>query len=601
MSVSIILPQEVEITNHLEWIENYLSGNNKVKLREFLFFDELVTGFVVFKCSDETIRDNAKIQLDVSVANAELLSYDNEDAERENEGSNVSIMNWTLDETDVISKKYHDKEHCTIWKFTCPIVYPKRKLNKPNVLLSCYVHREVSEESPKKEKGAQNDFLVDFEPIHGANILDELSLLVSSTRQQHTSFKQPSAQRKVNETQTTRSPTVFSSYNMHIPLLTCLDIKLKSTKPAGRNNVMLATLGLELSEELLTTYQNTFPYFLSIKELQISLTEGEVKNQDHVKTFPIDFKLRDSLSLTYKLSIDKILDSKNLDRNIGVNLYIKAINLRIVIQLRKVVVEGGSYSSVPVSSDIIMNWSPSLDFSLSAPPINNCLKTTSTNSPSLSQVNYQSLKVPRKPNFYKTKNALSGSLLAGSPALTSTNLTQPSKKLGFPPLKSASSVMVNLTTGNSSTLSGLKLTFQGKLTLKLGEITTWRLQAINNSTYRLNLSLLAQNSSNSNSQKAFNAYASAANSTDKIQDKFTIYNRSLLFNAYQSMKAKMSGVLTLDNDIRIGPIDPGNVYETTIRLIGISPGIYNLDGIKLFDVGSGDGLDFGKLVEVFVV
>lgn len=601
MSVSIILPQEVEGTEHLEWIENYLTGNSKAKLREFLFFDELVTGFVVFKTTDETIKDNAKIQLDVSVANGELLPYDNYDSDGENEGFNVSLMNWTLDEIDVISKKYHDKEHYTVWKFTFPIVYPKRKLSKPNVLLSCYVHREVSEESPKKEEVAQNDFLVDYEPIHGANMLDELNVLISSTKQRRTSSKQPSAQRKASETQTTRSSTVFSSFKMHIPLLTCLDIKLKSTKPAGRNNVMLATLGLELSEELLTTYQNTFPYYLSIKELQISFTEGEVKNQNHVETFPLDFKLKDSLSLTYKLSIDKILDSKNLDRNIGVNLYIKAINLRIVIQLRKSLAEEGNAVSVPISSDIMMNWSPSLDFSLIAPPINNCLKTTSTNSPSLSQVNYQSLKVPRKSNFYKIKNALSGSLLAGSPVLTSTNLTQPSKKLGFPPLKSASSVMVNLTTSNTSTLSGLKLTFQGKLTLKLGEITTWKLQAINNSTYRLNLSLLAQNSSNSNGQKAFNAYASAASSADKTQDKFTIYNRSLLFNTYQSMKANMSGVLTLDNDIRIGPIDPGNVYETTIRLIGISPGIYNLDGIKLFDVGSGDGLDFGKLVEVFVV
>ena len=30
-------------------------------------------------------------------------------------------------------------------------------------------------------------------------------------------------------------------------------------------------------------------------------------------------------------------------------------------------------------------------------------------------------------------------------------------------------------------------------------------------------------------------------------------------------------------------------------------GIFNLDGVKVFDMNSGDGIDFGKLVEVFVI
>ena len=52
--------------------------------------------------------------------------------------------------------------------------------------------------------------------------------------------------------------------------------------------------------------------------------------------------------------------------------------------------------------------------------------------------------------------------------------------------------------GNNSSLTGLRLTFVGKLDIKLGEVVNWKIQAINNSMSRLNLSLLVQNPINFN-------------------------------------------------------------------------------------------------------
>lgn len=80
-----------------------------------------------------------------------------------------------------------------------------------------------------------------------------------------------------------------------------------------------------------------------------------------------------------------------------------------------------------------------------------------------------------------------------------------------------------------------------------------------------------------------------------------VYNKVQLFSLYHSLKLNTSGIIILNNDIRIGPLEPNSVFETSLNLIGISQGIFNLDGIKIFDTSSGDGLDFGKLVEVFVV
>lgn len=171
---------------------------------------------------------------------------------------------------------------------------------------------------------------------------------------------------------------------------------------------------------------------------------------------------------------------------------------------------------------------------------------------------------------------------------------------------SSSSVTVNLTTSNNSTLSGLKLTFQGKLNLKLGEIVNWNLQAINNSPNKLNLSLVVQNPINLNyGQKNANTSnnTSSSNLLNSTSDnkEILVYNKVQLFSLYHSLKLNTSGIIILNNDIRIGPLEPNSVFETSLNLIGISQGIFNLDGIKIFDTSSGDGLDFGKLVEVFVV
>lgn len=89
--------------------------------------------------------------------------------------------------------------------------------------------------------------------------------------------------------------------------------------------------------------------------------------------------------------------------------------------------------------------------------------------------------------------------------------------------------------------------------------------------------------------------------TDAEINDVVIYNKLQLYSSYNSLKLNTNGIIILNNDIRIGPLDSNTVFETEIKLIGLSKGIFNLDGIKIFDINSGDGLDFGKLVEVFVI
>jgi hypothetical protein len=134
----------------------------------------------------------------------------------------------------------------------------------------------------------------------------------------------------------------------------------------------------------------------------------------------------------------------------------------------------------------------------------------------------------------------------------------------------------------------------------LGELTTWRLQAINQLATTLHLLVLVQSPSAAASPPA--TYKPEYYSkTNLVAAQPIVYHPVHAQSLYNLLKVPKSRVIILDNDIRLGPLEPNSVYETELRLIGVARGVSNLDGIKVFDTNTGDGLDFGKLVELFVV
>ena len=119
------------------------------------------------------------------------------------------------------------------------------------------------------------------------------------------------------------------------------------------------------------------------------------------------------------------------------------------------------------------------------------------------------------------------------------------------------------------------------------------------STSVLNVSLLIQASGSLD----LSLSGSASNMLEEANTllKPMVYSKKELNALYDRNKPRNTGVFVLNNDLRFGPLEPNCVFETRLQLIGVHRGMYHLDGIKIFDVVSGEGLDFGKLVEVFVV
>lgn len=624
MSLSIALPQSpdqlIQNTDDHD-INQFLVNLKSIPSRSLIFFDESLVGYIIYKTEDEKSLDlNQDVYLNVSVTPG-----DGSDGESFKEEPNYSVLNTVLSSTHIIflGQNTIDDLKYIIWRFEIPMVYPRRKLNNPKILFSCFIKSEVVASHDTNVDIPTESPLPDYKPGTKPNIFSELNNLmlgaVSNYSFSPTFEKDDEPQPKLQQPEEKIEEKLLSA-ELSLPITVSLVIKLKSTKPAGRNNMLLATLNIESSDELLSFLEDVpSPKVFSFKILNLTMDFKHGIIEDIKPTgfeFPVQYKLLDSVNLTYKLINNEFdRDSKQVDS--------KPINIKLVLQITKFNPVDATYDNV--SSVITTNWSPSLDFSIIAPPINNSLKTSSSyfqsvysqsQSQSQSRQNNGGLD-PRKSalmnSMYKARNNLgeagSSTSLSFNTSNTMTNFNiNPTKKLAKS-LRSSSSVTVNLTTNSNSTLSGLKLTFKGKLNVNLGEVINWRLQAINESHNRLLLSLVVQNPINfnpvySNSSSSANSNNNNISSSNLVNDEsqeVLVYNKLQLYNLYSSLKLDNRGIVILDNDIRLGPIEPFSVFETDLKLIGLSKGIFNLDGIKIFDTSSGDGIDFGKIVEVFVV
>lgn len=310
----------------------------------------------------------------------------------------------------------------------------------------------------------------------------------------------------------------------------------------------------------------------------------------------IHFQVGESVNFNYKLVNN---ESDDQLKQVNVNLQLKILKEQENFQSKR----------------IETVWSPFIDFNLVAPPINNSLKSTHFNNPMQSQV------------FSKKRNG--GNNLVGNTSNFKKYGSTGSIPMNYKRLASTSSMMVNLNSNNNSATNfyGLRLTFNGKLNIKIGEVSNWKLQAINESPNTLNLSMILQNQQPRQhhhtphhtpqigarqnpqmSQAQFQSQAQLNGSQAQLeptpnpsgQHTLTLENKYYLYNLYKSMRLPNQGVIILNNDVRLGPLGPNCVFETEINILGISKGVFSLDGLNIFDLDTGDGLDFGKLVEVFV-
>ncbi|KAI5954787.1 hypothetical protein KGF57_003811 [Candida theae] len=570
MTFSIVLPSAT--FDHENFSEKSLKD---AETRREVYFYEAVQGYVV--CNEE-FHGSDTITLLAKVTTRDGGGNLRNQLDQHSLGIDTRVK---LDKT----KAVWQSEGTTIWKFHLPSIQPPgKRVSSPHLSLSCELTK-CTKSCQRRSSVAEDIVLPDFK----LNVSE-----LNGSDYTTTDSREALTNESTTEIESKTTDSVVKT-ELSIPIVMALVIKMKSTKPAGRNNLLLVALSLERSEEIFTANKRDLDLlYFNISSLELSSVVGTATPMNEI--FPQRMRLEDSLNVVFKLD-----DHERFGREAS-----EQVCITTCLTIEKL--QEGVYTRA--SNLIQTNWRPYLDLGLIAPPINNALKTNSNTSHLSSQMSnsVNGTNIRQRAmlnNLYKMDSPTFSNL--------NTNLVGMNGKRAksYVTRESSSSVTVNLSTNINSSLAGLKLTFIGRLDMKQGVVTKWKMQAINNSMNRLNLSLLVQNPINFNpiysntapnnnfsSSNLLNNNNNAQNSQDII-----IYNKAQLYSLYNTLKVntEASGVIILENDIRIGPLEPQGSFETGLKLIGNVKGIFSLDGLKIFDVATGDGLDFGKLIEVFVV
>ncbi|GEQ69642.1 hypothetical protein JCM33374_g3315 [Metschnikowia sp. JCM 33374] len=329
----------------------------------------------------------------------------------------------------------------------------------------------------------------------------------------------------------------------------------------------------------------------------------------------------------------------------------KPLVIKVRVRVEKTDVSGicDETEWVQVTDEISTTWMPILDFDGTVQAPNHPVRVPTPQGIQQSQFRSKSTNLkPSQPvgayakksvtiKSFSSSSALSNpsSPYSGRPAwavpASSTNL-RPSTPSKSSPLLSvsrnggakkklqrniisqcgaSSSLVVNLASDISAVLSGLRLTFTGNPRVDAGRIITWKVQAINQTNRLLKLTLTAnpvkkQTVSNPYSY-SFNGSARSSSyttlaSTDekKASNGPSIQSRLQLYEQYNACKREKPGVVLLSNDVGLGILEPNQVFESEFSFICLSKGIFNLNGLRLVESSTGEVVEIGRLLEVYV-
>ncbi|CAK9438443.1 uncharacterized protein LODBEIA_P26670 [Lodderomyces beijingensis] len=527
MQLKIVVPkrQHADKASILKEPEN-------VENRDLVFFDERLEAYVIAS----NVASDSSLTLRARISSSEKMAVKSDS----NGYYTDAFASWDLQEKAVVAEENNTK----MWEIEVPIAYPRTQLKDPYLILEC----ESVQPASKTEKAVQHpadEVLKNFMP--------------ASERDNHQNRSKEGAE-VVRSENVPRDEAVSIVASVNFPIVPALVMKMKSTKPAGRNDMLLAAINIECSEDLRSATEGDV--HVEIVDLTASFELGQA---EPVRVPPKRMSSNDSLNSIYKFTIN---DHTSRD------LY-KRVSICLKARIQKL---SGEQQYQDITNTIQTEWAPYLDFGLAAPPINHALRTNYQSSVD-SQNNLPHAPMLRQKainhSIYKAKGA------NGSSAFSTNNLVSGNpitRRIRSSATRQPSAVTISLSGNVNSSLTGLRLTFIGKLEIGLGQVMNWKIQAINDSPHRLNLSLIVRDPVNLDL-----AYAADSQT-----------------NAAKSYREE-AGIIFLNNDIRIGPMDPHSVFETGMELVGNKRGVFNLDGLKIFDINTGDGLDIGKLLEVFVV
>ncbi|KAK7205971.1 TRAPP trafficking subunit Trs65-domain-containing protein [Myxozyma melibiosi] len=149
---------------------------------------------------------------------------------------------------------------------------------------------------------------------------------------------------------------------------------------------------------------------------------------------------------------------------------------------------------------------------------------------------------------------------------------------------------------------GLNITFTGPTQVIAGEIFTWKVFISNRSRSSKRIALIVQPKkwkvNNTKTlprdppQRMHSSQHQGLNAATIVADD------AALHVMHMSGKIEADELVSLVNDIRVGPLGPGAIHETEIRLVALGVGVLSLDGVRVVDLAKGAGFECTNLMNV---
>lgn len=379
------------------------------------------------------------------------------------------------------------------------------------------------------------------------------------------------------------APISTISAIVNLPVFPAVNLRLRCTKATGMQDSIVAILEIDNSENAL--------FNVLIKSAVLDFTAGSAVEFGSM-TFPLWLSPGESSSIAYHLNhpdaglpqtrvkpMTIVLNSIPVLGDISQE-EIEEIREKVTLQKseRSENAIGSGTSSTEndgelslidyktVGPGITTKWDTIVDFGVVAPP-------TPGSAAIATPVSIASASGGLKKLFKVSRSSSIGSLRSHQGSIVGTASSGGSS-----------------TRGATSQLTGLVLSFSAPSAVKVGEVFAWRVFAINKSFSNRHLTL----------------YIQPKEKGDKLVSDQTssipVLEQTILQKMYEehSLNGTGMGIVSLMNDVRIGPLGAQACYETEIKMLALAPGQFTLEGLTVVDLTTGDSYDCGRLLDVIV-
>lgn len=409
-----------------------------------------------------------------------------------------------------------------------------------------------------------------------------------------------------NNTATSASSSSMSTLtaSLMLSLSPAVNLRLRCTKATGMQDSIVSILEVENAEN--------YDHNVVIESATFDFTAGSAVEFGQSTSFPLWLSPGESSSFAYHLSHpDAGLPQTRVK---PITIILKTIPVlgdidQDYLENQKDV----EYSSV-VGPQIVTQWDTNVDFGVAVPPNPGSMAAAPPVSIGSASGGVKKLfKVNRSNSVASLKSMASanGQQLASSDQATSSSgtatttggvgLSSNSTNNTSASVATNSSVAsVGTTSTSTSRLNGLILSFSAPSAVKVGEVFSWKVFAINRSFSNRHLTLYIQ--PKERPEKTLSDRTSLipvldSSTLHKLYEE-TIIGACTAGNGYGGSTGM--GIVSLMNDVRIGPLGPQACYETEIKMLALAPGQATLEGLAVVDLSTGDSYDCGKLLDVIV-